>query len=176
MRSGFTGSPERGPGEERGADDQTRDDEHDIGSARTAPGVKWVHSHPASIVRPMQAMQVGRRWWAAAALVIGATVLGLAGCAGTDAPEVPTAADGTPDVVLAEGRDVWLAQCARCHGGDGSGGAGPGIRGPWGEDRSPDATEMARIVVEGRGAMPGFGSSLDDSEVEAVVRYVREVL
>ncbi len=124
----------------------------------------------------MQAMQVGRRWWAAAALVVGAAVLGLSGCAGTEAPDVPADAGGAPDAELAAGRDVWVASCSRCHGGDGSGGAGPNVQGPWGEDRSPDATEMTRIVVEGRGAMPGFGSSLDDSEVEAVVRYMREVL
>lgn len=112
-----------------------------------------------------------------AVLVTAAVALGgLAGCAETAAPEVPTAEGGVPDPVLVEGREIWQAQCARCHGGAGGGGAGPSLRGPWTPERSPDHPSMIDIVTDGRGAMPRFGSALSDDEIQAVVRYVREVL
>lgn len=121
-------------------------------------------------------MQVERGWKVAATagLVLVLAVVGA--CAGAEAPEVPTDQAGDTDPELVEGRDLWVAQCARCHAGDGSGGAGPDLRGPWPPDRQPAAEAMAVIVTEGRGAMPGFGGSLSDEEVDAVVRYVREVL
>jgi mono/diheme cytochrome c family protein len=109
------------------------------------------------------------------ALVVGLTLL-VGACAGESAPEVPEGADGTADPVLVEGREIWQANCTRCHGGAGGGGAGPSLKGPWTPDRSPDLDTMLATVREGRGAMPRFGSSLSDEEIESVVRYVREVL
>lgn len=120
----------------------------------------------------MQAMQVDRRWMVLVIGVVASATLLIGGCAGASAPDVPDAAD----TELSQGRDVWVEQCARCHGGDGSGGAGPNVRGPWPPDRQPGPDAMAAIIANGRGAMPGFGSSLSDDEIEAVVRYVREVL
>jgi mono/diheme cytochrome c family protein len=123
----------------------------------------------------MQAMQIDRRWTVLVIAVVAMATLVMGGCAGASAPEVPDSADG-PEAELSQGRDVWVAQCARCHGGDGSGGAGPNVRGPWPADRQPDADTMATIIAHGRGAMPGFASSLSDEEIQAVTRYVREVL
>jgi mono/diheme cytochrome c family protein len=110
--------------------------------------------------------------------VVAAVVLvaALSACAETPAPEVPVAEGGTPDPVLVQGRDIWQANCTRCHGGAGGGGAGPSLKGPWTPDRSPDHATMIAVVTDGRGAMPRFGASLSAEEIEAVVRYVREVL
>lgn len=121
-------------------------------------------------------MQVERRVlaWVLGVVVVAAMALG--GCAGSEAPEVQVDDAGDADPVLVEGRELWTAQCSRCHGADGSGGAGPDVRGPWSSDRQPDATTMATIIAEGRGAMPGFGGELSDDEIDAIVRYVREVL
>ena len=105
-----------------------------------------------------------------------ATAFTLTACAGESAPEVPGSADGSADPVLVEGRELWQASCARCHGGAGGGGAGPGLQGPWPEDRSPDAAAMFGVIHDGRGAMPRFGTSLSDDEIDAIVRYIREVL
>jgi mono/diheme cytochrome c family protein len=124
----------------------------------------------------MQRMQIEPSRWSLPVVLAVTVALALGACAGADAPEVPEDASGVADPVLVVGRDVWVQQCSRCHGGDGSGGAGPRVQGPWPADREPDAAAMAELVVGGRGAMPGFGRSLSDDEVEAVVRYVREVL
>lgn len=106
------------------------------------------------------------------AALVSAAVLALASCSDVEAPAVPEGADSS----LVEGREVWQANCSRCHGGAGGGGAGPSLKGPWSEGREPDAAAMVTIVTEGRGAMPRFGNSLSPDEIEAVVRYVREVL
>lgn len=105
-------------------------------------------------------------------LASGLLVVGLTSCSGEDAPPVPEGADAA----LVEGRDVWRSNCSRCHGGAGRGGAGPSLRGPWTDDRQPDRSTMIATVTNGRGAMPRFGNSLSPEEIEAVVRYVREVL
>lgn len=106
------------------------------------------------------------------ALASVVVVFALSSCADEDAPPVPEGADAA----LTEGRDLWRANCSRCHGGAGGGGAGPSLKGPWPDDRQPDATAMIATVAEGRGAMPRFGGSLSATEIESVVRYVREVL
>lgn len=106
------------------------------------------------------------------ALVLVLVASLLASCAGEDAPAVPEGADAA----LVEGRDLWRANCSRCHGGAGGGGAGPSLKGPWTSGRQPDYAAMVATVTEGRGAMPRFGNSLSEDEVEAVVRYVREIL
>ena len=43
-------------------------------------------------------------------------------------------------------------------------------------DRFPDVEDQISFVQEGKGLMPGFGNLLTDEEIEAVVRYEREVL
>ncbi|MDG2428931.1 MAG: cytochrome c [Acidimicrobiales bacterium] len=97
----------------------------------------------------------------------------LVACAGT-APEVPRAVDGTLDPVLVRGREVWSQACASCHGSDGSGGRGPSLLSV--VDRYPSSLEQVRLVSSGRGSMPGFGSRYSMEELDAVVRYTREVL
>ena len=121
-------------------------------------------------------MQVRRPGPSIRLAVVLMLALALSACAETPAPEVPVADGGAPDPVLVEGREIWQSSCARCHGGAGGGGAGPSLRGPWTPDRSPDHPTMTAIVSDGRGAMPRFGTSLSADEIEAVVRYVREVL
>lgn len=67
------------------------------------------------------------------------------------------------------GRDVFEASCAACHGADGQGGAGPTLVG---NRRAADAGNVLDIVRFGRGMMPGFGASLTDAQVSAVVSFV----
>ena len=95
------------------------------------------------------------------------------GCAG-EPPEVPRSADGTTNSVLVEGRQIWSRACSSCHAPDGSGGRGPSIRSV--EDRYPSIADQLELVSNGRGSMPGFGSRYTVKELEAVVRYTREVL
>lgn len=112
------------------------------------------------------------------ALGAGLLVLALAlgACSQESAPEVPVGAGGTADPVLVEGRDVWSSTCSRCHGASGGGGSGVKLADGRAEELHPEVESMISVVTEGKGAMPAFGGSLTDEEIEAVVRYVREVL
>lgn len=94
---------------------------------------------------------------------------------------VPTACSITPapdaggDPVLETGRDIWVRQCASCHGTAGGGGRGPALS----EGRVVErftVEENRTLVVDGVRGMPGFGGRLTENEIDAVVRYSREVL
>lgn len=75
---------------------------------------------------------------------------------------------------------LWLQSCASCHGVEGR---GDGRATPPGmvvgdlttaelqESRSDD--EMARVIRDGQGAMPGFGSQINDRGVDALVAHIR---
>lgn len=106
--------------------------------------------------------------------LIGVTTL-VAGCA-ADTPAVPLGPDGEPDPVLAVGRDVWSQHCASCHGNSGGGGSGPQLSDGKVVEAFPDAANEIQVILDGIGDMPGFAGKLSDSQLEAVVRYTREVL
>ena len=100
-----------------------------------------------------------------------ATLLLLAGCQKPPGGEPATADDG---------RTLYLTACARCHGTDGSG----GVRIGHGNARSADLRDrawqarttdagIAKVIDEGRGAMPGFAEALSDAERASLVRHVR---
>lgn len=96
---------------------------------------------------------------------------------------------GDLDPELALGRDVYAANCAACHGAGGGGGTGrplnevltvfpdPAAHVAWVVEGSPAAGEPygeGRVSQsDGYGPMPGFGNSLSEEEIAAVVRYER---
>lgn len=117
----------------------------------------------------------GRR---SAGLLLG-LLLGLAvvGCGRGESPPVGVGPEGTPDPVLVAGRAVFVDRCASCHDADGSGtGNGPRLNRGWLLQEYPNLDDAAAVVAEGRDRMPGFGSLLTTDEIDAVLRYVTEVL
>jgi mono/diheme cytochrome c family protein len=101
-----------------------------------------------------------------------------------------------PEVAL--GKEVFASQCAGCHGGAGQGGTGRKLAGevlltfpdradhiswvvngspsagtPYGDPNRPGGQHISQ---DGFGAMPAFGGVLSEEEINAVVRYEREVL
>lgn len=87
-----------------------------------------------------------------------------------DGPPIPTVRPERGDLPL--GNQLYTANCAACHNSAGSGGAlgqavfAPGLR------RSSDL-EIAEAIRVGPGAMPVFGEeTLDDHQVDSVVRYL----
>jgi cytochrome c oxidase cbb3-type subunit 3 len=74
----------------------------------------------------------------------------------------------TPDDI-ANGKQIFAAQCAGCHGFDGSGQLGPNLHGV--EARRGDAGIFS-VVRNGTGAMPPV-MSLNDQRVWQVVGFVR---
>ena len=72
---------------------------------------------------------------------------------------------------------MFVDRCSSCHGADGSGTRnGPGLnRGRLSRAYS-DLSEAAAVVSDGRDRMPGFGGLLTEGEIDAVLRYISEVL
>lgn len=107
-------------------------------------------------------------------ILLGPTLLSVAamtaGCRRDAGP-------GDPD---AEGRRLFDASCAKCHGRDGRGGvpAAEGLPAPrnfcdaaFQRDRS-DA-ELKRAIIEGKGPMPPFGSLFDEPQLTLLVAHIR---
>ena len=113
---------------------------------------------------------------------------------------IPSAASADP--VLSEGEEIYSVQCAGCHGGAGGGGQGRplsdgdvlltfpdpqdhitwvaegsaavGEGNPYGDPNRPGGQHIAGETAGG--VMPGFGETLTEEEIVAVVRYEREIL
>jgi mono/diheme cytochrome c family protein len=77
---------------------------------------------------------------------------------------------------LAAGKRIFDAQCAWCHGTDGSGGAGPSLQRSDLRHASTD-TDLMSILRNGIAAteMPGFQWSLTDSMTWRTAAYVRSL-
>jgi mono/diheme cytochrome c family protein len=73
------------------------------------------------------------------------------------------------------GKEIFTANCARCHGPDGEGGIGPRLAGTVVEEY-PDIEDQAAIVRDGRGSMPSFANRLTPEQIQDVVAYTREDL
>ncbi len=108
-------------------------------------------------------------------VVIVAVAL-MGACSADDVPEIPIGSDGFPDPQLVTGRQVYIARCANCHGNDGGGGRGTKLSEGRMVAQYPDFDDQVRVVAEGVRSMPGFAEVLEPNEIDAVVRYTREVL
>ena len=110
-----------------------------------------------------------------------AFVVLLAACGGgrdATAPASPPTPTGAlaNDPTLHEGRRVYAKYCASCHGVAGEGAPAPAfIRGRLLRVLPEPAAELA-LLRTGVGVMPSFGETLTVRELDAVVRYTREVL
>jgi mono/diheme cytochrome c family protein len=71
------------------------------------------------------------------------------------------------------GQVVYQANCAACHQATGQGikGAFPPLAAS--AVVKGDAKAVAAVVVNGRGAMPSFGRQLTNSQIAAVLTYIR---
>ena len=94
-----------------------------------------------------------------------------------DQPASAPAANTTTNPATGSPNDPYRSACAPCHGIDGKG-DGPMGRSlrvadlssvAW-QERVSDQ-EIAKVIVEGRGKMPGF--NLPPAEVDALVKKVR---
>jgi len=81
-----------------------------------------------------------------------------------------------PETVVAQGSAVdggqvlYESKCSMCHGSDGT----AGIAGAANLQRtSLDTVALQRIVADGRNAMPAFKSSLSETEIRALLDYVK---
>jgi mono/diheme cytochrome c family protein len=114
--------------------------------------------------------------------VVATVTLAVAACSGGDSGSDASMTAPKPrgalahDAELLRGRRVFVDQCARCHGARGEGGIGPSFRTGRILDDFDTADAQAQFVRTGRNVMPGFAGTLGRSDIDAVVRYEREVL
>jgi mono/diheme cytochrome c family protein len=74
-----------------------------------------------------------------------------------------------PPPLVAQGRHLFLQNCAHCHADDASGDEGPDLRGTKKSD-----TRIMTIVKEGiKGEMPSFKKKLKDEDVRALIAFIR---
>ena len=82
-----------------------------------------------------------------------------------------------PDKAATAG--TYRTKCAMCHGPDGAGSAVgksmniPDLRSSVVQNTADG--ELAQIISNGKGGMPGFKSSLSDDQIDALVTYVRSL-
>jgi mono/diheme cytochrome c family protein len=78
----------------------------------------------------------------------------------------------------AEASATWAANCASCHGKDGSGntmmGKKLGVK-DYTKDQGFSDAEAANVIKNGKDKMKGFGSKLSDADIKALVAYVRSL-
>lgn len=91
-----------------------------------------------------------------------------------DGPPIPDVDVSAGD--LAEGGELYRANCAACHNAAGIGGAlsygseAPGVLGT-------EPVQIAEAMRVGPGQMPVFGSdTFDEADVNSIVRHIRETL
>jgi mono/diheme cytochrome c family protein len=70
-----------------------------------------------------------------------------------------------------KGHTLFLLNCAHCHGADARGDEGPHLHGVTKSD-----ARIASLIKNGKkGEMPKFASKLSDSDIQALVAFVRSL-
>src|SRR5438552_1452731 len=68
------------------------------------------------------------------------------------------------------GRQVFMRNCARCHGASGQGKNGPKLAG-----KSLGQAAIEEKVTDGGGKMPSFKKQLSSDQIKAVAAYVQSL-
>jgi len=70
-----------------------------------------------------------------------------------------------------KGYQLYMLNCAHCHGNDARGDEGPDLHGVTKSD-----ARIASLIKDGKkGEMPKFSTKLNDAEVQALVAFVRSL-
>jgi mono/diheme cytochrome c family protein len=105
--------------------------------------------------------------------IVLAMAMGLA-AAGTCAAAYLDAGESPQHFVQRDGESIYRAICQGCHMPNGQGAQGAGHYPALAQNPRVAATPyILHNVVHGRNGMPAFGPALDDTQIAAVVNYVR---
>ena len=109
--------------------------------------------------------------------VAGLAAVGLALAAAPLFQPKPSPASGADETLVAppagtlanQGYKLFLMNCAHCHGSDARGDEGPDLHGT----TKSDARITSMIKNGVKGEMPTFGTKLKDTDVQALIAFVR---
>ena len=124
----------------------------------------------------------GGRAFLAAILASGTALFGMFGVASVirhgqfsiSIPALATSAQAAMKPLgltgdAAEGRHLFLMNCAHCHGDDARGDEGPDLH-----DLHKSDARIHEVITAGiKGEMPSFGKKLGDPDVRQLVAYLR---
>ena len=105
--------------------------------------------------------------------------IGIAVAAGEIVKHKPAASSGADEALMIppagtpenEGYKLFMVNCAHCHGDDARGDEGPDLHGVTKSD-----ARISSIIKNGiKGEMPKFGSKLTDTDVQALIAFVRSL-
>jgi mono/diheme cytochrome c family protein len=82
-----------------------------------------------------------------------------------------SATNSPPSPLVAQGRHLFLMNCAHCHGDDARGDEGPDLHGL----RKTDARLTALINNGIKGEMPRFNQKLSASDVQALIAFLNSL-
>jgi len=110
--------------------------------------------------------------------VSGLSALGIAFAAGEVFQPRSTAASGGDKLAIPragtlahQGYRLFMLNCAHCHGPDARGEEGPDLHGVTKSD-----ARIASVIKNGvKGEMPKFGAKLTDTDVQALIAFVRSL-
>jgi len=95
-----------------------------------------------------------------------------AALAGKTGAEVHVETEHEQMAAAEKGKEIYLAECAGCHGEKLEGGIGPSLKGPKFK-YGPTLEDHARIIAKGTGeGMPGFEQALGKEKVRSVAAYI----
>lgn len=76
-------------------------------------------------------------------------------------------------------RDIYITNCARCHGADGSGQTDVGrkLEAPDLRERGKEmgTRKIVRIITKGRDEMPAFKKKLTKRQISSLASYIRKL-
>ena len=102
---------------------------------------------------------------------IGSAVRGAAPAAAAAPPPDATNPLAGSAAAVADGRALYDANCASCHGAAGKGDIGASL-----EEYDADDPDFYTIIAQGyEGEMPGFAAQLDRRQIWSIVTYVRSL-
>ena len=115
---------------------------------------------------------------AIAGIVSGLAAVGMAFAAGGMIKSGAAAPGATEQLAIPaagtrehQGYALFMNNCAHCHGNDARGDEGPDLHGITKSD-----ARIASMIKNGiKGEMPKFGTKLTDTEVQALIAFVRSL-
>lgn len=87
----------------------------------------------------------------------------------TNPPTATTPPTVAPNTTQVSGADLYNSKCAGCHGANGTGGSAPALNT---DEWKNNSSKVQDITRKGKNGMPGFATSLNDTQIKAIGDYV----